>query len=171
MLCRFLPDHISLIREYKEHLSGYCTTTKLINYIQDHNIDTEEGHNELPLESYTKKRCQRLTVILDIKRKITTLSLKYIQDLWERFAEEFNIPFLTAVLDSILSGSLIITWLVPHDVAEKIVTSAHKSTSFFKENDIVSVTIDVYGDKVINTVLVLCTLKLVACLNCLVGDR
>ena len=150
LLCRFLPDHVSLIREYKEHLSGYCTTTKLIDYIHCTNIDSRqpEGHNELSLASYTREQCQRLMVTLDIKRNITNLSLKYVQDLWERFAEEFNIPFLTAVVDSILSGSLIITWLVPPGVAEKIVASAHKSTPFFQEHHIVSVSVDVYSIKV-----------------------
>ena len=150
LLHRCLPDHISLIREYKEQLSGYCTTTKLIDYIKYTNINPQQGHNKLPLGSYTREQCQKLTVTLGLVRNITELSLKYIQDLWERFAEEFNIPFLTAVLDSILSGSLIITWLVPHDVAERIVDSAHKSTSFFKEHCIISVTINtlVYSAKV-----------------------
>ena len=55
LLRRCLPDHISLIREYKEHLSGYCTTTKLINYIKYKNIDRTQGCNELPQESYTRE--------------------------------------------------------------------------------------------------------------------
>ena len=87
-------------------------------------------------------------VTLDIKRKVTAISLKYVQDLWERFAEEFDVPFLTAVIDSILSGSLVITWLVPPDVAQKIVASAHKSTSFFQEHHIVSITINLYSNEV-----------------------
>ena len=148
LLCRCLPDHVSMIREYKEHLSGFCTTTKLIDYIKYTNIDPREGSNELPLGSYTREQCQKLIVTLDIKRKVTTVSLKYVQDLWERFAEEFNIPFLTAVIDSILSGSLVIAWLVPPDVAEKIVASARKSTPFFQEHHIISVTVDVYSDEV-----------------------
>ena len=72
-------------------------------------------------------------VKLKLERNIDILSLKYVQELWEQFAEEFDIPFLTAVIDSILSGSLIITWLVPPDIAEKIVSSAHKSTTFFQK--------------------------------------
>ena len=153
LLCRCLPDHVSLIREYKEHLSGFCTTTKLIDYIKYTNIDPGEGCNELPLGSYTKEQCKKLMVTLDIKRNITTISLKYVQDLWERFAEEFDIPFLTAVIDSIVTGSLIITWLVPPDVAEKIAASAYKSTPFFEEHHIMSVTIAVYGDKVFTKML------------------
>ena len=80
-------------------LSGFCATTKLIDYIQYTTIDPRQGNNELPLGSYTREKCQKLMVALDIKRKVTTISLKYVQDLWERFAEEFNIPFLTAVID------------------------------------------------------------------------
>ena len=142
LLCRCLPGHIPLIREYKEHLSGYYTTTKLIDYIQYTNINVSQGCNELPLRSYTKEQYQKLMVTLKIKRNITTLSLKYVQDLWERFAEEFDIPFLTAVLDSVLSGSLVITWLVPPDVTEKILASTHKSTKFFQEYHITYVAIN-----------------------------
>ena len=154
LLRRCLPDHISLIREYKEHLSGYCTTTKLINYIKYTNIgpQSQQGHSKLPLSTYTREQCLKITVTLGLTRNITELSLQYVQDLWERFAEEFNIPFLTAVIDSILSGSLVIIWLVPHDVAEKIISSAHKSTSFFQTHDIVSVSssvnIQVYSSTV-----------------------
>ena len=86
-----------------------------------------------------------MTVTLDIKRNVTTISLQYVQELWEQFAEEFDIPFLTAVIDSIVIGSLIIAWLVPPDVADKIVASAHKSTPFFQKHHIVSVSIDVYN--------------------------
>ena len=154
LLRRCLPDHISLIREYKEHLSGYCTTTKLIDYIKYTNMDPQQGQNRLPLGSYTREQCQKITVTLGLTRNITELSLQYVQDLWEQFAEEFDIPFLTAVIDSVLSGSLIIIWLVPPKEAEKIVSSAHRSTSFFQVHDIISVvgtiklTVHLYSSKV-----------------------
>ena len=49
LLSRFLgPDHLSLIREYKEHLSGFYATAKLINYMKHMNID-RQGSNELPV--------------------------------------------------------------------------------------------------------------------------
>ena len=151
LVCRLLPDAdhiISLIRKYKQHLSGFYAATKLIDYIQYKSIDHQQGCNELTLKSYTEEQRRKLMVTLDIEpRNITELSLKYVQDLWEQFTEEFKIPSLTAVLDSILSGSLVITWLVPLDVAEKIIISAHKSTTFFKKHGIISVTISVYSDE------------------------
>lgn len=148
LLSRFLgADHLSLMREYKEHLSGFYTTAKLINYMKYMNID-RHGSNEFHVNTYTREQCQKLMIKLEIERNITNISLKYIQDLWERFAEEFRIPYLTAVVDSVVIGSLIITWLVPRDVAEKIATAAHKFTSFFRKHNIISATITAYGDKV-----------------------
>ena len=69
------------------------------------------------------------------------LSLKYVQDLWKQLADEFDLPFQTAVLDSVLSGSVIITWLVPHDVAANIITSPHKFTPFFEKYDILRLSV------------------------------
>ena len=127
ILRRCLPDNcISLISAYKQYLSGFCATTKLIDYIKYTNIDRRQGDNKLG--RYTREQCRKLMVTLETKRTITEHSLQYIQELWEIFAEEFDIPFLTAVLDNVLSGSLAIIWLVPSDIAEKIVASAHKSS-------------------------------------------
>lgn len=144
LLRRFIPDRSCIIKEYKEHLAGFYTTTKLIDYIRFFNnaISISSGRNELDIGSFTSDHYKTLTVKLDVDRIITTRSLQYVQDLWKQFAEEFNIPFLTAVLDSILEGSLIIIWLVPTQVADKIAGSVHKATPFFKRQNIVSVAID-----------------------------
>ena len=150
LLSRFLgPDHLSLMREYKEHLSGFYATAKLIYYMKYMNVD-RQGSNELHVGNYTREQCQRLMVKLETERNITNISLQYVQDLWERFAEEFHIPYLTAVVDSVVIGSLVITWLVTRNVAEKIVATAHKSASFFRKHDIVSATISAYDGKVNN---------------------
>ena len=112
--------------QYKAYLSGFCATTKLIDYIHYTNIDSIDGANELPLKEFTKLQYQKLMAKLK----------------WEQFAEEFDIPSLTAVIDSVLSGSLIITWLVPPDLADKIVVSVHKSTAFFQKHHITYVAVD-----------------------------
>ena len=145
LLRRFLPEHSGMITEYKEHLAGFYATTKLIDYIRFfNNADCESGRNELDIGSFTSEHYKKLKIELDVDRRVTTRSLRYVQDLWEQFAEEFDIPFLTVVLDSILEGSLIITWLVPPEVADKIAASVYNpgSTPFFKRECIVSVAID-----------------------------
>ena len=158
LLHRLLPDHISLISEYKEYLSGYAATTKLIDYIEYAGVNSRRGSNEIPLGNFTKRHYQRLTVKLDIKRNITLLSLKYVQDLWKQFAEEFHIPFLTAVICEIDRGCIEITWLVLPDITEKIAESANKSIRFFRENNIVRVALD---DNPIYDQLEVCTVNII----------
>ena len=131
---RFIPDHLSLMRKYKAHLSGFYTTTKLIDYITYTSIDSAvEG--EFDLEKLTTANYQKLTVDLKLDdRKIDTLSLKYVQDLWEEFAEEFNIPDLSAVIDKITRQSILITWLITRDTANKIATAIQCGSSFFQNH-------------------------------------
>jgi hypothetical protein len=147
LLCNLLPHHRSLISQYKEHLSGYEATTTLINYIKYKRVDSRGGSNELPLGNYTDRHYQRLIVKLDNERNLTLLSLTYVQELWKRFAEEFHIPSLTALINEIDRGCIEITWLVPSDMGKMIATSANKSIRFFRENNIVHVTLLAIEDK------------------------
>ena len=78
--------------------------------------------------------------------------MKYVQDLWSSFAEEFDLPSLTVVLDKILEGSLEIVWLILPHVAEKIASAASSkgAISFFRKLHMVYVAIDdhpIYDEK------------------------
>ena len=152
LLYRFyLHDHLSLMDEYKQHLSGFCTATKLIDYISFTNIKGTES--ELDLKTLTSANYHTLMVKLQLEdRMIDTLTLNYVQDLWKQFAKEFNIPYLTVVIGKILSGSLHIIWLITSEVANKIVTAARTSSFFQKHPNIIYVAINdtVYCDKVSN---------------------
>jgi hypothetical protein len=151
---RFLPDHLSLMREYKGHLSGFYTTTKLIDYITYTSIDST-AVDKLDLRKLTDANYQKLKVKLELDRKIDTISLKYVQDLWEEFAEEFDIPYLTAVIGELLSGSLHITWVITSEIANKIVAGVHKSSFFQNHPNIIYVAINgrVHYDEVNNIIL------------------
>jgi hypothetical protein len=151
LLRRFLPDHLSLMREYKAHLSGFYTTTKLIDYITYTSIDST-AVNELDLKKLTDTNYQELKVKLELNRKIDIISLKYVQDLWEEFAEEFDIPYLTAVIGEITSGSLHITWMITSEIANKIVAAAQESLFFQNHPNIIYVAINgtVHYDEVNN---------------------
>ena len=138
----FIPEKESIVKAYKGDFTGFCLAVKLLRYIKYGNIPiVEEGDDPFPpklsLEHY-----KRLKVKLELKTKISELSLTYVHELWISIAEVHDLPFLTAVLQSLGIGSLEIVWLVlPHE-AEKIAASAHKSISFFHRNNIVHISID-----------------------------
>ena len=139
----FIDDHIHLMSDYKKRLSGFYVTTKLIDYINDPNLNQsrQRGPINLPLASYDDEY-DSLSVKLETERNLSMLSLSYVQELWNSFAEEFRIPSLTAVIDKVISGCLEITWRIPPREAKLIATSAHKSTAFFLRHKIIYVCIN-----------------------------
>lgn len=143
LISTFLPEHESLMTDYENYvafLNGYFATIKLIPYI---NLSVEESSNVLPLSSYTLEQYRKLKVVLNIPdRKITELSMAYVQDMWKKFAREFDIPLLTAIIGKLLKSSLEITWLIQPYLCNKIITSVHKSTQFFHQHNIIYVAID-----------------------------
>ena len=145
LIRNLIPDHRSLMTQYKDRLSGFYTTTKLIEYIQDKSVqyDSDTEMDSSTEKTYTTKQYKKLTVKLNVsERKFTQISMIYVRDLWISFAEEFNIPSLTAIIDKILEGSLQIVWLLLPHLAELIRVSAHKSVQFFRQHDIIYVAID-----------------------------
>ena len=137
------------IKQYKSALSGFLVATKLIEYIEENPFpdeELEEEEEEDPaLPKLTKKEYRSLKVVLNLgTRKISDLSLMYVQELWENFAEEFDIPLLTTVIKKIIIGSLEITWLVSNHMAKIIMCNSTKSKSvrFFRQHKIISLSID-----------------------------
>ena len=163
---QLIPDKMTLMNKYKGHLSGFDTATNLIEYMMNKNIpdDIDDEEMETSELALTKKHFRTLKVRLNVGRKISEMSMLYVRDLWISLANEFDIPSLTAVVDKILEGSLEIVWLVLPHVAEMIATSAHKSTSFFRQHDIVYVAID---DHVIYSDQLMVTIKYVLTFQCL----
>ena len=152
---KFLHDNGNLceeIKQYKSDLSGFLVATRLIEYIEENPFPDEELEEELEeeeedtvLPKLTKKQYRSLKVVLGLStRKISGLSLNYVQELWEKFAEEFDIPLLTTVIKKITIGSLKITWLVLREITEIIIqkSKTSKSVRFFRQQKIVSLTID-----------------------------
>ena len=151
---RFIPDHRSMMAKYKGHVSGFHTTTKLIEYMANKNIpcdDTESPPSEfkssLPIYRTLKVR-------LKLDRRISDVTMDYVHRLWVSFAEEYDIPSLTAVIDKILEGSLEIVWLVLPHIAEMIAASAHKSLPFLQRHSITYLAID--DDVIYDSSLLVC---------------
>ena len=148
----FLPNNATikrLVSEYKSHLSGFYTTTKIADFMKVHRSkfeDTEQlqdPQESLPVESYTLKDYRRLKLTLNLgQRKLSALTLSYVDELWRSLAEEFDLPCLTAVIDTIMKGSLYISWLVLPHIAEKIIFLCTNAIKFFRLHDIIRVEID-----------------------------
>jgi hypothetical protein len=129
--------------DYRDRLSGFLTTTKIIDFIKLSELDESEDGTEQPFlpEKY-KKYYRKLKVKLKLDKKITELTLSYVNTLWESLAEEFDLPSLTAVIDKIIDGSLVISWLILPHIADKIQASSCKALRFYQRHGIVEVCID-----------------------------
>ena len=140
----------SLMKAYKAHLSGFYLTTKLIDYIEYQNLSADDSDEECdqPSETpkLTTKQYKKIKVVLQLERKISQISLDYVVKLWQSFAEEYEIPSLTAVIKRIVVGSLEITWTVLQHIADAILPRS----KFFRSHGIVLVSIDdviIYDEK------------------------
>ena len=148
---KFLPSDQeveSLMKVYKAHLSGFYLTTKLIDYIEYQNLSADDSDEEYdqPSPKLTTKQYKKIKVVLQLERKISQVSLDYVVKLWQSFAEEYEIPSLTAVIDRIVAGSLEVTWTVPQHIADAILPRA----KFFRSLGIFLVSIDdviIYDEK------------------------
>ena len=142
-----------LIKTYKACLSGFYLTTKLIDYIEYQNLSADNSDEECdqPSPKLTTKQYRKIKVVLQLERKVSQLSLEYVVKLWKSFAEEYEIPSLTVVIDRIVAGSLEVTWRVPQHIADAILPRS----KFFRSHGIVLVFIDdviLYDEKqMVNT--------------------
>ena len=167
---QFLPNDEQIrkhISDYRIHLSGFFATTKIIDFINLSELEELEDDSEEPFapEKY-KKHYRKLKVKLKVKN-ITELTLGYMNTLWQSFADEFGLPSLTAVIDKIIDGSLVISWLILPHIADKIRASSFKALGFYQRHSIVEVCIDdqfLYDEKWIVSTCV-CSL----CMNKRVG--
>ena len=146
---RLLPEDANvkkLMFEYKGQLTGFYTATKIADFIKlsDFEDSEQDPQQPLPVETYTVKDYRKLKLKLELDRKVSAVTLSYIDELWRSLAEEFDLPCLTAVIHSIIEGSLVVTWLVLPHVADKIIDSGStaKAIKFFRCHGIVSVEID-----------------------------
>ena len=145
----FLPEDNPVrkrITDYRSQLSGFYTTTKIIDFID---LSDSEDHPQQDFSPEKYKPYYRkltLTLKLDRKVKLSDLTRKYVDTLWKALIEEFNLPPLTVVIDKIVKGSLIVSWLIPQEVATMILGSYSKAIRFYEQQNITQVKID---DKVL----------------------
>ena len=154
---KFLPDDHparKLVIEYKDQLSGFYTTTKIIDFIDPSDLDDskddsdssdseEDAQQSLsPKESKKLYRKLKVTLKLDRKTKLSDMTMSYVDTLWKSLIKEFNLPPLTAIIKKIVGGSLIIAWLVPPQISSVIAASYSKALGFYQQHNIVQVQLD-----------------------------
>ena len=153
---KFLPENNparKLVSEYKNQLSGFYTTTKIIDFIDlselddpedDSDSDSEDGAKQsLSPKEYKKLyRELKVTLKLDRKIKLSDMTMSYVDTLWKALIEEFDLPPLTAIIKKIVGGSLIITWLIPPQVSSVIAASKFMAFRFYQQHNIARVELD-----------------------------
>jgi hypothetical protein len=156
---KFIPDDQDparkLVSNYKDQLSGFFVTTKIVDFIDlsdfidsedDSDTDSEredDGHQPVsPKESKKLFRKLKLKLRIDKTTKFSDMTMSYIDTLWKSLIEKFNLPPLTAIIKKIVGGSLIITWLVPPQVSSVIAASYSKALGFYQQHNIVQVQLD-----------------------------
>lgn len=130
------------ILDYKKELSGYFIAKKIISSEFFINSTSSESTTHSVAE-YTGEHHSVLRMELKLGRTVSEKSLKYVADLWESLAIEFELPSLTAVIDRIVKKCLEITWLIFPSDAEKITpATAARHADFFEKHAITLLTID-----------------------------
>ena len=141
----FLPDDNPArkhVDEYKNQISGFYTTTKIIDFIDLSELDDSGNYTSQAFspEDYKQHYHElRVTLKLDRKVKLSDMTMSYVDTLWRALIDEFNLPPLTAIIKKIVSGSLKIVWLIPPHVSTVIAASSAKALRFYQQHSIVKV--------------------------------
>ena len=135
------PQVNHLIVNYKRELAAFNATTSLVDYIAK--CKDRAAKPDIPLEiNYDSEYYETLS--LRLNTQVTSKTLEYIDKIWRDIAEFFILPSLSALLDSVVAGSLVITWHIPHDFAMKIREKVRgaEAEEFFGKHDIIEVKLD-----------------------------
>lgn len=136
-------DMNAQFQTYKKDLASFKATTKLVHYIDaidsDHrgdDLSSEEDQLERPPAKYDRRYYRKLSVKLEAR--FTTHTLEYLDDLWEEFADLYNLPPVVTLLDHIHENSISVVWFVPAHLAPKIL----RAVDFYRRHHITGVEFD-----------------------------
>lgn len=135
----FIPDDPEitlLMKTYRQDLESYKITTKIIEHIAAAKAEWKEL--EQPAR-YDQQYYRTLSWKLSIG--VTNHSLKYIDDLWDKFANLYNLPSRVALLDHIHRGCVSVVWFIPSYLAPQI-HIAPLSHAFYRKHEITRVEFD-----------------------------
>ena len=101
--------------------------------------DSEQSLRQ-DMARYDKCSCRKIT--FKLKARVTEKSLNYIDTFWQSIADYFLLPSLPALLDSIHSGCVEVTWLVSTPSALQIQANIQDSAPFLQEHGVMRVVMD-----------------------------
>ena len=140
---RFATDDqeiTSWIKTYRQDLESYKVMTKLIDHIATaasvSTVSESLSDEERPAR-YDKQYYQNLS--WKLKTKFTDHSLKYLDELWDKFANLYSLPPRAVLLDSVHKGCVSIVWLVPSRLASQILKATPPSDEFYHKHEIIKV--------------------------------
>ena len=101
--------------------------------------DSEQSLRQ-DMARYDKCSCRKIT--FKLKARVTEKSLNYIDTFWQSIADYFLLPSLPALLDSIHSGCVEVTWLVSTPSALQIQGNIQDSVLFLQKHGVMRVVMD-----------------------------
>ena len=131
------PEITSRIETYRQDLESYKVVTKLIHHIPTVSESPLDEEQLEPPAKYDKRYYQTLSIKL--KTEFTDHSLKYIDELWKKFANLHGLPPRVALFDSIRKGCVSIVWLIPSRLAPQILSAKPLSADFCRKHEITRV--------------------------------
>ncbi len=128
-----------LLDAYIKKLNGYQVAQELASKLPYY-LDKE--YPEWLEEKFESPFCNDLRRKLRVCVNISNESLQFVGKLWDNIRKRYSIPCLTALLYSIVFGSLEITWLIQPSSACCILSELFASATFLEEHLIMNVTLD-----------------------------
>ena len=146
----FEDENMKLIKEYRKELAGFKIAIKMTDFIRENGVLSLSGSEEYTsimadTGKYDDQYRKKLSLKLDGgkgRTKIFSKSLQYIEKLWNSLCDEFDMPSLSKLLDSIVKGSIVITWLVRCVHARKILDKINSAVEFLMVEFIVQVSLE-----------------------------
>lgn len=117
------------LEAYEKDLAGFLLTTKIVDYMR-YSADADKQPTVENPVVHNPDYYHSLSVKLRVN--VTDESLSYLKNLWKKIAKFFLLPSLSVLLDSIVGGSLTVTWRVPSSFIRKIKAQLYRSSSLFR---------------------------------------
>ena len=129
-----------LMETYRKDLESFKVASKLIDYIAALSLTQEEGEDVKIAARHDRRYYKKLEMKLNMR--ITNHSLKYIDELWNEFANLYSLPEHGVLLDRIHKGCVSIVWLIPSRLVSHILDAAPLSYVFYHKHNITRMELD-----------------------------
>ena len=118
--------------EYEQELAGYVLVTKMKDYLNVEIQQSEQSESDPNILD---------ELSLKVKANVTEKTLTYVNELWKSLVRQVKLPVTALLFHKIAEGCIEITWLLPCHLTEFMTRRLRESTDYFKEENILRVTI------------------------------